>query len=50
MEAKLIARYDFGVEEAVAIEGLSKAEISKQLEGLVAKGEALPRSTESLGA
>eukprot|EP00887_Chlorella_sp_A99_P005690 scaffold1.g5690.t1 len=34
VEAKLIARYDFGVEEAVRIEGLSKAEIGKQLEAL----------------
>lgn len=35
----MIARYDGGVEEAVRIEGLSKAEISKQLEALVKRGE-----------
>ena len=40
---------DFGVEEAVRIEGLGKADISKQLEALVKKGESMPRSTESEG-
>jgi hypothetical protein len=34
---------DFGVEEAVSIENLGKAEISKQLEQLVQKGESMPR-------
>lgn len=50
VEAKLIARYDYGVENAVRIEGLGKADISKQLEELVKKGESMPRSTESEGA
>jgi NADH dehydrogenase (ubiquinone) 1 alpha subcomplex subunit 2 len=38
------------VENAVRIEGLGKADISKQLEELVKKGESMPRSTESEGA
>jgi NADH dehydrogenase (ubiquinone) 1 alpha subcomplex subunit 2 len=38
------------VEEAVKIEGLGKADISKQLEALVKKGESMPRSAESEGA
>jgi hypothetical protein len=42
-------RPDFGVEEAVKVDGLSKADISKQLEALVKKGEGMPRSTESEG-
>ncbi|KAL4443919.1 hypothetical protein ABPG75_011656 [Micractinium tetrahymenae] len=50
IEAKLVARYDFGVEEAVKVEGLGKADISKQLEALVKRGEQMPRSTESEGA
>lgn len=40
---------DFGVEEAVKVEGLQKTDISKQLEALVKKGEGMPRSTESEG-
>lgn len=40
---------DFGVEEAVKVDGLSKADIGKQLEALVKKGESMPRSTESEG-
>ncbi len=42
-EARLLARYDFGVEEAVSVEGLDKASISKKLEELVKKGESMPR-------
>ncbi|PRW32601.1 NADH dehydrogenase [ubiquinone] 1 alpha subcomplex subunit 2-like [Chlorella sorokiniana] len=49
VEAKLIARYDYGVEEAVKVDGLSKADITKQLEALVKKGESMPRSAESEG-
>lgn len=41
---------DFGVEEAVRVEGLSKADVAKQLEALVKKGEGMPRSSESEGA
>lgn len=41
---------DFGVEEAVKIEGLGKADVGKQLEALVKRGEQMPRSTESEGA
>jgi len=40
---------DYGVEEAVKVEGLSKADITKQLEALVKKGESMPRSAESEG-
>lgn len=50
VEAKLVARYDFGVEQAVKVEGLGKADISKQLEALVKKGESMARSAESAGA
>lgn len=42
-EAKLWARYDFGTEEAVSVEGLDKAAITKKLEELVKKGESMPR-------
>jgi len=38
------------VEEAVKVEGLGKADIAKQLEALVKKGESMPRSAESVGA
>ncbi|KAK9907539.1 hypothetical protein WJX75_005564 [Coccomyxa subellipsoidea] len=48
-EARLLARYDFGVEEAVSVEGLDKGTVSKKLEELVKKGESMPRSTESEG-
>ncbi|KFM28882.1 NADH dehydrogenase [ubiquinone] 1 alpha subcomplex subunit 2 [Auxenochlorella protothecoides] len=37
VEAKLIARYDLGVEKTVSIDGLPAADISKQLEALVTK-------------
>ena len=40
---------DFGREDAVRIEGLGKADITKQLEDLVKRGESYPRSTESEG-
>ncbi|CAK0784821.1 hypothetical protein CVIRNUC_008025 [Coccomyxa viridis] len=49
-EAKLTARYDFGAETAVSVEGMDKAGITKQLEELVKRGESMPRSTESEGA
>jgi NADH dehydrogenase (ubiquinone) 1 alpha subcomplex subunit 2 len=42
-EAKLWARYDFGVEESVSVEGLDKAGITKKLEELVKKGDSMPR-------
>jgi hypothetical protein len=40
---------DFGKEAAVAIEGMGKEDISKQLEHLVKQGETMPRSAESEG-
>ena len=52
-EAKLTARYDFGAETAVSVEGLDKAGITKQLEELVKRGESMPRcaslSSEDVG-
>ena len=42
-EAKLTARYDFGAETAVSVEGMDKAGITKQLEELVKRGESMPR-------
>ena len=46
---RLTGLADYGVEEAVKVEGLSKADITKQLEALVKKGETMPRSAESEG-
>ena len=34
---------DFGVEEAVTVDGLDKAAITQKLEQLVKKGESMPR-------
>ncbi|KAK9820457.1 hypothetical protein WJX72_010571 [[Myrmecia] bisecta] len=50
VKARLIARYDYGVEQNVPVEGLDKAAITKELEKLVKKGESMPRSTESEGS
>ncbi|GMH38859.1 hypothetical protein BSKO_06757 [Bryopsis sp. KO-2023] len=44
VEAKLIARYDFGTEASVSIEGKDSASILKDLEKLVKEGESMPRS------
>ncbi|KAJ0049191.1 NADH dehydrogenase [ubiquinone] 1 alpha subcomplex subunit 2-like [Pistacia vera] len=41
IEPQLWARYDFGVEKGIRLEGLSEAQISKVLEDLVKAGEAL---------
>lgn len=41
IEPQLWARYDFGVEKGIRLEGLSEAQISKALEDLVKAGEAL---------
>ncbi|KAL0035912.1 hypothetical protein WJX77_007660 [Trebouxia sp. C0004] len=48
-EAKLTARYDFGVERSVPINGLDSDAILSKLQELVKKGESMPRSTESDG-
>jgi uncharacterized protein YfaP (DUF2135 family) len=40
---------DYGREEAISVEGMAKADVARQLEGLVKKGESMPRSTESDG-
>jgi NADH dehydrogenase (ubiquinone) 1 alpha subcomplex subunit 2 len=44
VEARLIARYEYGAEEAVGVEGLGAAEVAKRLEALVVKGESMPRA------
>ncbi|XP_031261662.1 NADH dehydrogenase [ubiquinone] 1 alpha subcomplex subunit 2-like [Pistacia vera] len=41
IEPQLWARYDFGVEKGIRLEGLSEAQITKVLEDLVKAGEAL---------
>ncbi|KAJ0106448.1 hypothetical protein Patl1_19278 [Pistacia atlantica] len=41
IEPQLWARYDFGVEKGIRLEGLSEVQISKVLEDLVKAGEAL---------
>ncbi|RYR40040.1 hypothetical protein Ahy_A09g045706 [Arachis hypogaea] len=40
-EPQLWARFDFGVEKGIKLEGLSEAQISKALEDLVKAGEIL---------
>ncbi|KAK9811970.1 hypothetical protein WJX73_004197 [Symbiochloris irregularis] len=47
--ARLVARYDFGKEESVTVDGLDKSAISKKLQDLIAQGEKMPRSAESEG-
>jgi len=42
-EAKLTARYDFGAETAVSVEGMDRASITRKLEELVKRGETMPR-------
>jgi len=44
VQARMIARYDYGVEEAVSIDGIDKGAISKKLEELVKKGETMEKS------
>ncbi|KAF6257623.1 cytidine deaminase-like protein [Scenedesmus sp. NREL 46B-D3] len=45
-EAKLIARFDFGVEKSVSVQGLDASGVSSKLQELVKSGEGLPRSGE----
>lgn len=47
VQARMIARYDYGIEEAVSIDGIDKGAISRKLEELVKKGESMPKSSES---
>eukprot|EP00877_Chromochloris_zofingiensis_P013554 jgi/Chrzof1/8452/Cz03g11040.t1 len=42
-EAKLIARYDYGVEKSASIQNLDTAAIASKLQELVKAGEGLPR-------
>jgi len=46
IEAKMVARYDFGVEKSVSIQGLSSNDVGAKLQELVKAGEGLPRSGE----
>jgi len=43
------ARYDKGVEASVPLSGLDAAGVEAAVGGLVAKGEVMPRGTESAG-
>lgn len=49
-QARLIARYDFGKEVAVPIDGKNPTDISASLQQLIKDGEKMPRSTESDGS
>lgn len=45
-EAKLIARYDFGQEKAVSVQGLDAAAVQNKLKELIKAGESMPKSGE----
>ncbi|GFR47884.1 hypothetical protein Agub_g9694 [Astrephomene gubernaculifera] len=45
-EAKLTARYDFGVEKSVSVQGANPAAVLSQLQELIKAGEAMPKSGE----
>ncbi|KAI8466077.1 MAG: NADH:ubiquinone oxidoreductase 11 kDa subunit [Monoraphidium minutum] len=45
-EAKLVARYDFGVEKSVSIQDLDSGAVAAKLQELIKAGEGLPRSGE----
>eukprot|EP00462_Mataza_sp_D1_P003413 CAMPEP_0175104296 /NCGR_PEP_ID=MMETSP0086_2-20121207/9638_1 /TAXON_ID=136419 /ORGANISM="Unknown Unknown, Strain D1" /LENGTH=67 /DNA_ID=CAMNT_0016379651 /DNA_START=138 /DNA_END=341 /DNA_ORIENTATION=+ len=49
VEPKVTARYDFGVEKAAIVSGLTDAEVQSSLEELVNFGKTLPKSDESAG-
>lgn len=49
VKPRMTARYDFGKEESISLEGLDKSAVSQQLEKLVSLGDSMPRSTESEG-
>jgi NADH dehydrogenase (ubiquinone) 1 alpha subcomplex subunit 2 len=49
VQARLVARYDFGREEAVVVEGMNSDDVARQVEALVKRGETMPRSAESQG-
>lgn len=49
VEARLTARYDFGVEHSIPINGLDSSAITSKLQELVKTGESMPRSSESDG-
>ncbi|GAX74405.1 hypothetical protein CEUSTIGMA_g1853.t1 [Chlamydomonas eustigma] len=44
IEAKLIARYDFGVEKSVSIQGDNPQSIISKLDQLIKHGESLPKA------
>eukprot|EP00879_Flechtneria_rotunda_P001585 GHRR01001744.1.p2 GENE.GHRR01001744.1~~GHRR01001744.1.p2 ORF type:complete len:102 (+),score=24.68 GHRR01001744.1:136-441(+) len=45
-EAKLTARYGFGVEKSVSVQGLDAAGVTTKLQDLIKAGEQLPKSGE----
>lgn len=45
-EAKLIARYDFGVEKAVSVQGSAPGAVLSSLESLIKAGATMPKSGE----
>eukprot|EP00168_Porphyra_purpurea_P001342 TRINITY_DN11665_c0_g1_i1.p1 TRINITY_DN11665_c0_g1~~TRINITY_DN11665_c0_g1_i1.p1 ORF type:complete len:136 (+),score=21.76 TRINITY_DN11665_c0_g1_i1:55-408(+) len=45
--ARIFARYDFGKETEVVVEGLSEEEVEEKVRELVMEGENMPRSQES---
>lgn len=47
IQARMIARYDYGVEEAVSIDGIDQSAITQKLKDLVIKGETMPKSADS---
>ncbi|KAG1671163.1 hypothetical protein FOA52_005417 [Chlamydomonas sp. UWO 241] len=44
-EAKLIARYDFGEEKAVSIQGDASSSVASKLQELIKHGESLTKSS-----
>ncbi|GLC40564.1 hypothetical protein PLESTB_000044400 [Pleodorina starrii] len=45
-EAKLTARYDFGAEKSVSVQGANSATVLSKLQELIKAGEAMPKSGE----
>jgi NADH dehydrogenase (ubiquinone) 1 alpha subcomplex subunit 2 len=45
-EAKLTARFDFGVEKSVSVQGDNPSQVMTKLQQLIAQGSSLPKSGE----
>ncbi|GIL79908.1 hypothetical protein Vretimale_12530 [Volvox reticuliferus] len=45
-DAKLTARYDFGVEKSVSVQGADSAAVLSKLQELIKAGEKMPKSGE----